>query len=832
MALESRDWQTLSRLLDEALDLPEAEWAAWCDRQEGLSETLRSALKARLAEEAAGEVRLPELPAFDDLEPVDEAARLGLGEGAAVGPYRLLKEIGQGGMGSVWLAERADGQLKRPVALKLPYIGMARGRLAERFARERDILATLVHPHIARLYDAGVSDQGVPYLAMEYVEGRPLTEHCRERAISLGERLRLFLQVLDAVQYAHGHLVIHRDLKPSNILVNAEGEVRLLDFGIAKLLDDESGLTEFDGRALTPQYAAPEQILGRSIGTAADIYGLGVLLHELLAGALPYRLSRDSRGALEQAILEVDPPPASRTAEGKVAWARQIRGDLDAVVAKALAKEPERRYATVAALADDLRRYLAGEPVLARPASTWYRAGKFVRRHRWPVGAGTVAFLAMMVGFAVATWQAQVAREQTLLARKEVATAKAVSEFMQGVFGANSAQQPDPEKARQATARELLDIAVGRIDESLKDAPEARIELLVQLSELYNQLNLFDRSVSLIDKAVVQTRLTYGEDSPQLVAPLVQVAIARRFANIDDPAQRTVLAEAGGLVDNGRNIDANAKMVYRSVAADYYADTDFALAMRLTRQALDAARTERGGLEEVDIPSAMFRSARLQLAAGQCSEARTNAGQAVAELRRLIAELPADSGSGSGYVQISPAQEIGAMAAWCLGQHDVAEAEMRAALANSRKTFGDDDLEGVRIEARLALWLAGTARQAEARTMMDHVLRVLRSRSPQDRSMLHFNALAAGAAAMSRIADFTSALWLADRALAMRDPALDASPFIATVVRDRARALAGLKRYAEARATLARAIAMREKAGIRPAQALEEEAAIAAMLPG
>jgi serine/threonine protein kinase len=326
--------------------------------------------------------------------------------GALVGPYRLIRLLGEGGMAEVWLAQRADGSIKREVALKLPMLWRERQDLSSRFARERDILAALEHPHIARLYDAGVSPDGLPYLAMEYVRGDRLTAWCDTHRLGVNERLNLILQVLDALQYAHAHHVIHRDIKPSNILVNEAGRVQLLDFGVAKLLEQQEQQTDITivyGRALTPEYASPELARGGTVEPASDVYSLGVLLYELLTGCLPYGIKATSSLALiEQAIVaaQVARPSANLVPDAGAARAttqhklqRQLRGDLDAIVLKALAKVPTDRYGSAAALAEDLRRYLSGQPVTARPDRFTYRFSKRVQRHR----AGWAAAVAAAV---------------------------------------------------------------------------------------------------------------------------------------------------------------------------------------------------------------------------------------------------------------------------------------------------------------------------------------------------------------------------------------------------------------------------------------------------
>jgi eukaryotic-like serine/threonine-protein kinase len=330
--------------------------------------------------------------------------------GDLIGPYRLIRLLGEGGMAEVWLAQRADGSIKREVALKLPRLRRDRQDLASRFARECDILAALEHPHIARLYDAGISRDDLPYLAMEYVRGEKLTTWCDQHRLGVAERLQLVLQVLDAVQYAHAHQVIHRDIKPSNILVNEAGQVQLLDFGVAKLLAQDEQLTIAYGRAMTPDYASPELARGDPPEPRSDVYSLGVLLYELLTGCLPYRIKTRGSGAqLERAIIaaEVPPPSMNLAPEAGAArgttqerLARKLRGDLDAIVLKALAKETGRRYDGASSMSDDVQRYLHGKPVRARSAPLHYRVGKFLDRNRAVVLLSAIAGIAVLAAIA------------------------------------------------------------------------------------------------------------------------------------------------------------------------------------------------------------------------------------------------------------------------------------------------------------------------------------------------------------------------------------------------------------------------------------------------
>jgi serine/threonine protein kinase/TolB-like protein len=416
MRLTIQQMALMSRLLDEALPLDEAARRRWLVDLSPEYQDLAQALRAALLPDAT---RSAEFQSFLEtplsLEDVDAGS--GLQPGANVGPYELLRSLGQGGMAEVWLARRADGAFKREVALKLPLLRQRRQDLAQRFAVERDILASLEHPHIARLYDAGIDTGGCPYLAMEYIQGQPLTDWCDAQSLGLSDRLKLFLQVLEAVRFAHEKQVIHRDLKPSNILVTQSAQVRLLDFGVAKLLEgdeaDKTPLTSIYGRALTPDYASPELLRGDLVDARSDIYSLGVLLYELLTGARPYRLkSAASMGLLERAIgtleikkpsmLQSQPTSADHRPDNAV-WARQLRGDLDVIVLKALDKEPSKRYQSAAAFAEDIERYLARKPIRARPARVIDRLYKFALRNRSAVAVAAMALSAIVatVGYTI-----------------------------------------------------------------------------------------------------------------------------------------------------------------------------------------------------------------------------------------------------------------------------------------------------------------------------------------------------------------------------------------------------------------------------------------------
>jgi serine/threonine-protein kinase len=493
-------------------------------------------------------------------------------EGETVGPYRLLREIGRGGMSTVWLATRTDEQIRRSVALKLPHVHLNRDQFTERFARERDILAGLTHPSIARLYDAGVTPSGQPFLALEYIDGMPITEYCDLHQVSIRARIDLFLKVLGAVQHAHSHLVIHRDLKPSNILATQEGGITLLDFGIAKLISDgvaaETHLTLLGGRALTPDYASPEQIAGEPLSTSSDVYSLGVVLYELLTGVRPYRLKRDSRGALEDAILSVDPPRPSQAAiESSLAQFRSatikkirtaLNGDLDTIILKALKKRPGDRYASVDSFRQDIERHLSGHAVLAKSDTLWYRSRKFLVRNRLAAAAATAVMLALVAGLGIALWQANVAERQTRVAQDQARTAEAVQGFMEDLFEANSANQPNPEIARRTTARELLDRGSSKIAVALNDAPVAKLRVLTTLSLMYHSLDLENKAVDLARERVALARSLYGGSDRRLAQALVDLGEVANSADLLDEAGKA-LSDAEDILDHVQDISSSIR---------------------------------------------------------------------------------------------------------------------------------------------------------------------------------------------------------------------------------------------------------------------------------
>ena len=429
-----------------------------------------------------------------------------------VGPYRLLSSLGRGGMGSVWLAERDDGHFEQKVAIKFVDKGRATPELVNRFRSERQILAVLDHPGIARLLDGGETDNGVPFIVMEYVDGTPVDQYCDERKLPIPERLALFIEICKAIEYAHRNLVVHRDIKASNVLITADGEPKLLDFGIAKLLDLERArafdmqLTSDASRILTPATASPEQLRGRAVTTASDVYSLGHLLYRLLTGAMPYVVDSTDRFALPQAILDDEAVWPSKAAlseadararcetPDRLAW--RLAGDLDAIVLKALRKSPEDRYAAPRDLAEDIERHLAHRPVKARGEALGYTMRRFAVRNRAPLAVA--ASVVVLIGALVAYYTAEVAAERDR-ARTEARHAEEAAAFLSDLFEVST---PDESRGMEVTAREILDRGAERIGSELTSEPLVQISLMNVIGMAYSKLGLYDTAAETLEQAL------------------------------------------------------------------------------------------------------------------------------------------------------------------------------------------------------------------------------------------------------------------------------------------------------------------------------------------
>ncbi len=707
MKIDAQDWPLISALFDQALDLPAPQRRRWLEELPEGQRAHRHTLELLLADHARVETQnfldtLPKVGVAE--EPAAEAP----GQGQrTVGPYRLLRELGRGGMGSVWLAERADGVLKRQVALKLPRMAWG-GGLAERLARERDILASLAHPHIARLYDAGVDSLERPYLAMEYVDGQPIDVYCRERGLSLRDRLGLLLQVAAAVAHAHARLVVHRDLKPGNILVTDDGQVRLLDFGIAKLMEgdrtEDTSLTQVNGRALTLDYASPEQIRGEPLGTASDVYSLAVVAYELLAGARPYRLKRASAAELEEAIASVDPPLASVAANDPM-LRKQLSGDLDAILQQALRKDPSLRYPGVEAFATDIEQHLSGLPVRARPDTQLYRAKKFILRNRLGVGAASAIALTVVAGAAVALWEAALARAQAERAEQALIRQSAVRQLYVETM-ASVANLDAKALAQPGAVMRLLRDKLRELEPEYKDRPQELLGILNAVSVQLNFAGDFEGALDVGRKYLALLKSTRADPVTVVEA---HMTVARNLMHLGryDESEK-VLREAIAWAPQETDVAA------QQARAEAVPDLAWAL-IRLGKR----GEAERVLLSAESAAERLFPEDRYHFAILQML-GRLNLGYDDAAALQF-AQKASEGYAGYSKVESSELAEtldhLGT-ALLANGQPAKAETALREAQRRSLELYGISDRATVTDLGRLASALARQGRHEEARTLL------------------------------------------------------------------------------------------------------------------
>lgn len=783
-------WAQVDRLLDRVLALPPTDRAAFVEQQTTDDPRLRDEVLA-LLDELNTRGDLLDRPALSAVSHRAPAADLQAGH--RIGAYRVLSLLGRGGMGEVYRAERADGQFDHQVALKLlrqdavEHLGL--------FVSERRILARLEHPGIARLYDAGVGDDGRPYMVMELVEGVPVTDWCRQRKASLRERLALFAQVCDGVAYAHQNLVIHRDLKPGNILVTADGRAKLLDFGVAKLL---SSTADENTRStpLTMSYAAPEQLTHSAVSTATDIYALGVLLFELLTDRLPWAMGQIPIAvAIDKALHETAPAPskaAMDSASPPVA-ARQLSGDLDAIVAKSLRKVPADRYATVAGLRADVRRHVQGEPVTAREGARLYVFGRFLRRYRWAVAGVMVLVATLAAGLAGTIWQARRAETQAR-------TSDAVQKFMGDVFRANSSNQEDPVKARQTTARELLDLGAKNIDKTMADAPAAKLSVLRLMGQLYDDLALDDEAVRLRKQAVAVSRELNGEDSVETASTLVELAGSMHASNSVNQRQQT-LDEASAILDRIKDVSSPTRAELFMKYSEHYTSLDSGKGLEYADKAVTLLEAKP---PSVDLAEALSGRGFIQGNQGKSREAEASFRRAI-EVSRAAEGFPNPS-LPRFYAYLGQMQ-------YSLQDIAGAESSARLALQTARAINGERHVDTLQTGMRLGRILFDTGRMREGMSLLDASRRLaLDIRGPDDpfhtpQIMLDFGF------AQARSGLIEQGLANMQLAVANRRANRPGTIYLATMLDQASFALIEMGRFDEAKADLDEADAIRMKSG-------------------
>ena len=522
--IQSERAQRIAEIVETALERDPSGWPMFLEESCGSDVALRAEVESLLGyqEEATDFI---EAPAY-----ASAAAGLGgeegeLGPGARLGDYKILRLLGVGGMGEVYLAE--DLTLGREVAIKLVKAGYGRANLVRHFQREERILAALTHPNIARLYGGDVTENGIPYFVMEYVAGERLDSYCDLHQLTIRQRLELFRKICAAVAYAHQHLVIHRDLKPSNIRVTPEGEPKLLDFGIAKILDDETAMTDqtitLTG-VMTPDYASPEQIRGEGMTTASDVYSLGVVLYELLTGAKPYRTKSRRPAEISRAVTEQEPAKPS-AAVAKSENSKFLKGDVDNIVLTAMRKEPARRYSSVNQFSEDIRRHLESRPVIARKDTFGYRATKFAGRNRLTVAAAAAILLAIISALLISLWQTDKARAQRDVARREKAKAEQINTFLQEMLGAAAPEA----KGKDVKVADVLGEASSRAKAELANQPEVMADVLTTIGRTYLSLGIFTPAEPDLRAAVAASLQANGELHPATATALGWLGLALSY---------------------------------------------------------------------------------------------------------------------------------------------------------------------------------------------------------------------------------------------------------------------------------------------------------------
>lgn len=680
-------WARLSALLDRALELPPEGRVELLAAERAADATLGLELEELLAAaEREGPLSRDVVDLAAPLLPGSEAfGRPGGGRpGERVGPYRLLSELGRGGMGAVWLAERTDGQFEQRVALKLVKRGMDSDEILRRFLAERRILARLQHDAIARLYDGGAAEDGTPWFALEHVTGEPLIEWASRRSLPTPARLELVEQVCAAVQYAHRNLVVHRDLKPSNVLVTDTGKVKLLDFGIAKILDDDAeASTRTEHRLMTPEYAAPEQLAGGVVTTSTDVWALGVLTHELLTGRRP-EPGGDPPSRRAAALAAIGPPTV----------ARSLPRDLRQILARALAPEPDRRYPSAEALAEDLARFRRGEPVRAHRGSAGYRLAKFVRRHRAAVVAAAAVAAALVVGLGVAL-------RQTATARREASRARAVTDFLLGTF---AEARPEVARGIETTAREILEKGSARLASELAGEPELRAELGGVVASIYYELGAYDRALGLLETS----------EAPLTEAPEARSARlllrARALSGLDRLAEAQTAADAAIEVSRRFHGESDDRTVRARVERERIRALRGDTAPAIERLEALTGATPRGSAAR---PLAREALAEALFAAERFEEAAALRRAALVESRRRHGE---DS---------LPTAEAALALAFCeheLRRHDAARELAASALETRRRQLGPEhpeSLDAQNLLGSIELW---AERYDEARRWLEEGL--------------------------------------------------------------------------------------------------------------
>jgi len=784
--MEPQRWQRVKQILDEALDLDPAQRTTFiatvCGGEPDLCAEVESLLAA---EDEAGD--------FIE-EPVFAETGRPLAAGQRVGVWRVLREIGRGGMGAVYLAERADEAFEKRVALKVIRRSAGAAEIVRRFRAERQILARLEHPHIARLLDGGTTEDGRPYLVMEHVEGQPIDDFCDAARLDLRQRLDLFRTVCRAVHFAHQNRVVHGDLKPGNILVGSDGDPRLVDFGIAEILAPDRLETETAAgggpRPMTPACASPEQVNGGTITTASDVYSLGALLYGLLTGRSPYGAPAPTGEALLQSIREVEPPPPSHVARS--VERKRLAGDLDSIVAKAMRKDPQQRYSSAEQLAADLRLHLDGFPVLAHADTPSYRFGKFVRRHKLGVAAAA-AFAAVVLGATVAL--SVLYRE----AVRERERSEAVSSFLERLF---EISDPSESRGQTITAREVLDQGRQKISRELSDEPELRADLMNTMGRVYRGLGLYQPARELLEEGLRVRRSTLGDDHPSVAASLLALAALRKEEG-DEASAEPLLREALEIQRrHGLTETLDHATALGNLGAIHEGRREYGEAERLYRKSLALKRRLLGD-ENEDVARSLSNLAHLLHVRGELEKAEPLYREALTLRRKVLGDdhpevattlsnlgsLLEDRGDAAGAEAVyrdvlarrrkifDPRHPVVAVslsnlgfALQAQGRHREAEPLYREALSIADERLGPQHPSRAAFLRNLASALLAQERAAEAEPLAREALDIFRTKSPGSSRVAAAESVLGGC--LAELGRFTEAepLLLGSYAVLSREP--------------------------------------------------------------
>jgi serine/threonine protein kinase len=717
--------QRVEEIFEAAVDLPRAERASYIDRQRDDDPLVLAEVRALLAahDRAGGLLERPLPPA----PPPSSSHAIQMGE--RIGSYRIVGELGRGGMGVVYAAERDDGQFRRRVAIKVLRAD-ADPSLESRVIAERQILASLDHPHIARLLDGGITDDGRPFLVMEQVDGLPIDVYADRMRLTLDERLRLFCTVAEAVQHAHRNLVVHRDLKPSNILVTSRGDVKLLDFGIAKLLNPALGPagaphTLGDKRALTPEYASPEQIRGEPLNTASDVYSLGVVLYRLLAGVHPYDLENQSMQSVVEVISRKTPrKPSEAVAQLEASerdcvandrrttpdrLGRRLRGDLDAIVLRALRKEAADRYGSPERLAQDLSRHVDGQPVEARKGVRGYRFRSFLRRHRYGLVAVATIIVSLVGGAGAALWQAQVASEQRDRAEDALAQTEEIAAFLMSLF---TVADPTDIQLDEITARDLLRRGLVRV-EGLSSQPLVQARLMGVIADVHMQLGQYEDAIDLHRRSLAGRMAELGPEDPEVASAMNALGVSlRNVAGYDE--SRSLHQEA--LRIQRAALTPGDTALATTLGHLAYIEFDLHRRAELQRRMLEL-RTRALGSDHADVVDVLSSLANTERGLGHYEEAETLQRQALESAQRDLA--PSDPRA------TLPMLHLGDILYGDLGRPDEAEALFRRAISIQERELGEYDLILIHGLHSLGDLLGEQGRHQEAERMLRRAIDIL-----------------------------------------------------------------------------------------------------------